>query len=283
MNLSRRKILSMLAGGGAMVAFGDGFFVEPHLLDVTEHVIPNRSSSENTIASVAQITDLHLRTYGQHEQDLIAELFRLNPDILLFTGDIIDDYKNMDILENFLWDLPDTPLKFAIPGNWEHEGGVDFTKLRSLYRQTGINFLVNESITGEIHGKQYLITGVDDYVESTPDLRTALNRASPSQNHLLLAHCPGYRDEVNALIDSVDHPWIDDYRFQGMFSGHTHGGQVTIFGFAPILPRGTHGYTAGWYRDGGIPLYVSRGIASTGIPVRFMCPPELATFRWQLV
>lgn len=283
MKLSRRKFLSMLAGGGAMVAFGDGFFVEPRLLDVTEHVIPHSDVSASASASVAQITDLHLRRYGQHEQDLIAELFRLNPDILLLTGDILDDHSNMDILENFLWDLPDTPQKFAIPGNWEHEGGVDFAQLRSLYNRTGVHFLVNESVTGEAHGKQFLITGLDDYVESTPDLRQALHHASPSPNHLLLIHCPGYRDEVNAFIDAVDQTWIDNYQIRSMFSGHTHGGQVTLFGFAPVLPRGTHGYSAGWYREDGIPLYVSRGIASTGIPVRFMCPPEIATFQWQLV
>lgn len=283
MNLSRRKFLRMLAGCAAMVAFGDGFFVEPRLLNVTQHTLPADISSEYVTTSIAQITDLHLRKYGQHEQDLIGELFRLNPDILLLTGDIIDDYRNMDILEQFLWDLPDAPQKFAISGNWEHEGGIDFSQLRSLYNQTGIHFLVNESTTGEVHGKQFLITGMDDYVESTPDLQQALRHASPSPNHLLLAHCPGYRDEVNALLDSADHVWIDDYKFRALFSGHTHGGQVTIFGFAPVLPRGTHGYSAGWYRDGGVPLYVSRGIASTGIPVRFMCPPELATFQFHMI
>ncbi|HEU0012912.1 MAG TPA: hypothetical protein VFQ45_04475, partial [Longimicrobium sp.] len=72
---------------------------------------------------------------------------------------------------------------------------------------------------------------------------------------------------------------FDLSRITLMLSGHTHGGQVNLFGWAPVLPRGSGRYVRGWFRDpGAIPLYVSRGIGTSQYPVRLGSPPELALF-----
>jgi uncharacterized protein len=66
-----------------------------------------------------------------------------------------------------------------------------------------------------------------------------------------------------------------------VLSGHTHGGQVAPFGLATILPRGCGRYVAGWYRDeGGPPMYVSRGIGTSLVPVRIGATPELVVIDW---
>ena len=67
-----------------------------------------------------------------------------------------------------------------------------------------------------------------------------------------------------------------------MLSGHTHGGQVTFGGWAPVTPVGSGRYVAGWYRGSAIPLYVSRGLGETALPIRFGCPPEIAVFEWEV-
>ncbi len=273
----------MFSGGASMVAIGDGFFVEPYMLDITRNDIATASNAQSEEILVAQITDIHLRKYKSHDKKVISELFSMNPDIILLTGDIIDDYKNMSVLNEFIWDLPDSSQKYAVLGNWEYQGGLHIPTLRSMYEKAGIRLLVNETVTSTIRDKSFLITGMDDYVKGKPDLRKSLENTPPSPNHLLVVHAPGFRDEVDQMIKDASQPWVNRYHFQAILSGHSHGGQVTIFGFAPILPRGAHRYTAGWYDEKGIPLYVCRGIASTGIPVRFMCPPELATFSWHLV
>jgi predicted MPP superfamily phosphohydrolase len=65
-----------------------------------------------------------------------------------------------------------------------------------------------------------------------------------------------------------------------MLAGHTHGGQIRVFGFAPVLPRGSGGDVSGWYRgDGRLPLYVSRGIGTSLIRARLGAPPEVSLFE----
>ncbi len=62
-----------------------------------------------------------------------------------------------------------------------------------------------------------------------------------------------------------------------MLSGHTHGGQLSLFGFAPLRPNGSGRYVSGWYRDGAIALYVSRGLGVSILPVRIGVVPEIGS------
>ena len=94
-----------------------------------------------------------------------------------------------------------------------------------------------------------------------------------SAHHLVLAHCPITRD---ALALPAGHA------ASLVLSGHTHGGQVAPFGIATILPRGCGRYVAGWYRDAGPPMYVSRGIGTSLLPVRIGATPELVCIDWRL-
>jgi predicted MPP superfamily phosphohydrolase len=65
-----------------------------------------------------------------------------------------------------------------------------------------------------------------------------------------------------------------------MLAGHTHGGQIRFFGFAPVLPRGSGGYVSGWYRGRSrLPMYVSRGIGTSLLRARFGAPPEIPVFE----
>jgi predicted MPP superfamily phosphohydrolase len=58
---------------------------------------------------------------------------------------------------------------------------------------------------------------------------------------------------------------------------------VAPFGVATIMPKGCGRYVAGWYRDaGGPPLYVSRGIGTSGLPIRIGATPELVQIGWEL-
>jgi predicted MPP superfamily phosphohydrolase len=64
-----------------------------------------------------------------------------------------------------------------------------------------------------------------------------------------------------------------------MLSGHTHGGQVAPFGRPLYRPRGSGRYVSGWYRDADrVPMYVSRGIGTSVVPIRLGAVPEIAVF-----
>jgi hypothetical protein len=134
-----------------------------------------------------------------------------------------------------------------------------------------------ESILHRQGDRSLLITGVDDLV-SQPDLIKSLQGIVPHANHLLLAHSPAYRDEFSNDELGI----IAEYKPQLMLSGHTHGGQLALLGFAPLRPPGSGRYVSGWYHDGVIPLYVSRGLGVSVLPVRMGAVPEISYFEWFL-
>jgi predicted MPP superfamily phosphohydrolase len=235
----------------------------------------------------AQVSDLHIHRVGHVHHALAERLAEIRPHLVVFTGDSVDDPAGVPAFERFLAMLdPGTP-KYAILGNWEHWGGIDLRGLGELYARHNGRLLVNETVVHPHAGRRLAITGLDDMVGGTPELRGALATAEPADARLLLAHSPGYRDRLHADAAAA---WAGGARlsmgvealaaeFGAMLAGHTHGGQVALFGFAPLLPPGSGGYVRGWFRGAGkVPMYVSRGIGESVLPVRFGSVPELAVF-----
>jgi predicted MPP superfamily phosphohydrolase len=88
-----------------------------------------------------------------------------------------------------------------------------------------------------------------------------------------------------ATAGILDGPTVDlaPYRPQWMLAGHTHGGQIRPFGWAPFRPRGSGRYVSGWYRNPEPPMYVSRGLGTSIVRARHRSVPELPVFEWGLV
>ncbi len=63
-----------------------------------------------------------------------------------------------------------------------------------------------------------------------------------------------------------------------VLSGHTHGGQITFFGLKIYTPGGSGNYLKGWYQLDTIKMYVSKGIGTTVLPLRFFARAEVAIF-----
>jgi hypothetical protein len=120
---------------------------------------------------------------------------------------------------------------------------------------------------------------VDD-LTGAPDLRAALRGAEDARVRILLAHSPAFRDTVAAHGQRAGaREPVDVGAITLMLSGHTHGGQVALGGWAPLVPPGSGRYVRGWFGDAGAPpLYVSRGIGTSVLPIRFGSRPELAVF-----
>ncbi|NCA10770.1 metallophosphoesterase, partial [bacterium] len=207
------------------------------------------------------------------ETQLLTALHESHADLILFTGDMLDRQLHLWRLETFLRECPTGPRRFAILGNWEHRTGVPTEAFARLYDRHGVELLVNRSVEVAVAGTRVRVTGLDDLRGGRPDAFTALAAGAPTPNHLVLAHCPLSRDAV-AL--PAEHP------ADLMLAGHTHGGQVAVLGQPLVLPTGSGRYVAGWYRDDGPPMYVSRGIGTSLLPVRLGAPPELVRIDWAL-
>lgn len=285
--MNRRRFLALsgaAAATGATALGGYAGLVEPRRVQFTRHAANARTSPAQRPVTLVQISDLHLQSVQPMHRRLAARTNAMRPDAVLFTGDAVDRPDRLDALAALLALFDARTPRFAILGNWEHWSGVDLGALADVYRRAGCRLLVDESVVHEAGGRRLRITGLDDLVGGRPDPRRAFAEADPdaADAHLLLAHCPEHRDRL-AL---PPHPFggpapgaIGAARITLMLSGHTHGGQVNLLGWAPVVPGGSGRYLRGWYRDpGGPPLYVSRGVGTSVLPVRLGATPEVAVF-----
>lgn len=272
--LSRRswmRAAGLTAGIVPLVGAVDGLFVTPRRL-VTSAL--SFGSPGTRPVRLLQISDLHLRGIGGLETRLLDAVHEARADVIVFTGDMIDRAANLRPLEMLLRELPSGPRKLAIPGNWEYWCGIRFEALERTYERHDVQFLVNRSVAIDVHGTRIRITGLDDVRGGSPDAATALADAEPLPHHLVLAHCPVARDAV---------PLPKRHPASLILSGHTHGGQVAPLGIPLVRPAASGRYVAGWYRDDGLPpLYVSRGIGTSMIPVRIGSTPELVQIDWSV-
>ena len=218
---------------------------------------------------VAVITDTH---YGpldrtRWSERLVAELNRLQPDVVCHAGDLADGSvakrrKQVDPLGGV-----QAPLgRFYITGNHEYFGEAQawLDHMASL----GWDTLHNRSTLLERDGARLLFAGIDDPTGAAsglpghgPDLAAALDGSDPDVPVVLLAHQP--KQVAQAREENVDL----------QISGHTHGGQIWPFHLLVRLDQPT---LSGLTRHGPTQLYNSRGSGFWGPPFRVFAPNEIA-------
>lgn len=274
--LSRRQWIAAAASTATIAAGTYAFGVGPRRLTVTQHAV---GGARGPVLRLVQLSDLHLRAVDRHAERIAEQVHALQPDLLVLTGDAIDRADGGPLLSTFLTLLPDAANRIAILGNWEHWARLDLTDVRRRYERAGWRLLQDETIRCSHRGSTVQVTGLDDLVGGRPDVAHALADARAMPNHVLLAHCPMHRE---AFLATVASRGAHDLVPQLMLSGHTHGGQLAVGGWAPMRPPGSGRYVAGWYRDAATALYVSRGLGTSVVPARFGAPPEIAVFDWRL-
>lgn len=228
---------------------------------------------------LAQISDIHLGAYYSLErlEALLQRIADSKPDMLAITGDIFDDV-TMNPAAVKIVDAFTDKFKFGvwyIHGNHEHFRGI--RTIENLLAQTKIHWLVNRS--EHVTSKLYIL-GVDypprAPVTSSNDAEHVKLFAQARKNFVDLAAEGVPADAVKILL--AHHPeFIDDgaqRNFPLTLTGHTHGGQIGIFG-VPIFP--VFKYTRGVVMRGDSFGYVHVGNGSW-FPFRFGCPPEIAYF-----
>jgi predicted MPP superfamily phosphohydrolase len=195
----------------------------------------------------------------------------LRPDIIVFTGDAIDDPTRLQDLADFMALLPDVP-RVGVLGNWEYWSDADLQELKSIYeRRSGSRLLVNEVADYDFNGKKLRMLGLDDFTAGQPSQPWQSPKLSADAS-IVLEHSPGLfdsKDTINRILQD---------RHDLCLSGHTHSGQVTLFGLALWTPRGSGHFKAGFYDTDHCRLYVSRGIGTSILHLRFGARPELAVF-----
>ncbi len=238
-------------------------------VEVTRHDLS--ASSPITAFRVVQLSDLHLQHFGATEKAVVAQVLALQPDLVVVSGDAIDRADALPVLQSFLQALGGLSV-VAVPGNWEHWSGVDIKALAAVFADLPAgHFLLNQSHSLVAKGRKVHVVGLDDFTAGHPDAQM-LSDAGAGDVRILVQHSPGFFGESEVARR------MGEQRFTLCLSGHTHGGQVTFGGWAPFRPVGSGRFVAGFYDVPGCRLYVSRGVGTSVLPVRWGPKAEVAVF-----
>lgn len=219
------------------------------------------------------VSDLHGCEYGKDNAELLARIDALQPDLLVFPGDMFPDSEPYDTTLAFFRAVAAKYPCYYVAGNHEIKHGSVVEKLE-LAEKTGVVVLDNREETLVVRGQTLRIFGVRDPQDSMQGFTRSLARLGAAANenefNLLLAHRPQFLEQYAA------------YSFDLVVSGHAHGGQWRIPG---ILPEGLFApdqglfpkITGGCYRSGETEMVVSRGLAKQYIVPRIFNTTELVS------
>lgn len=269
-------ILLLFAVAAGCVFYG--FKIEPYRITVHPFTLNERLPETEEI-KIAQFSDLHIKedfTY-KNLRKVVGKINAQNPDIIVFTGDLYDNYAKYHDDEHIITELQNLNAKYgkiAIWGNRDYGGGA-VRQYETIMDSSGFTLLKNGNwyITVD-SGRKILFTGLDDSLLGQPVMPDS-TKIYDADYEVLLSHEPDTAQDYQ------------DYNYHLVLSGHSHGGQINI----PLLPFINKAaasstllsskYSGGMYNlseSSTKKIYVNTGIGTTHISARFGVVPEIALF-----
>jgi predicted MPP superfamily phosphohydrolase len=297
--ITRRQLLNgSLAFAAGTMALGGYAVAEPWRLTVTRYRITPPGWPAGLKLRCALIADLHACDPWMSEariRQIVARTNALAPDVTLLLGDYVAGKR----LSRFSTQVPDTAWANALAGlraplgihavlgnhDWWHDITVQRRRRGPVpagvaLEAAGIPVYQNKAVRIEKNGQPFWIAGLGDQwafwprgsslppwkirlYEGIDDLPGTLRQVTDDAPVILMAHEPDIFPDVPARVALT-------------VSGHTHGGQVTLAGYAPVVPsRFGRRYVYGHVIENERHLVVSGGLGCSGLPVRLGCPPEV--------
>lgn len=264
--------VASLAAAGAAAAVYAGV-IEPSLLLLREHRVASRWwPAGQAPLRIGVLSDLHAAWPSMtiaRVDGIVSRLLAARPDVVLLPGDFVSTHTHfvrplaIEPVAAVLARLARAVPTLAVLGN--HDWYYGGERVAAALAESGIAVLRNEARRLNLGGGHVWIAGLDDGWTRRADLGRTLRAVDGSAPLVLLSHVP---DPFLCLPPEV----------ALTVAGHTHGGQVCLPGFGPLrtvssVPRRlAHGLS----EVGGQHLYVSGGVGTTALPVRFARPPEIA-------
>ncbi|MGI6730899.1 MAG: metallophosphoesterase [Anaerovoracaceae bacterium] len=266
-NLFRFIIFLVIVSG---LVFIYARYIEPQMLKVSEITIHSGYLYEESQGlTIAVFADTHFGDFYTIEDftKVQNKLEEINPDIVIFAGDLIDHYdeyqEDVAKISEELSKIKAPLGKFAIFGNHDYGGGAEH-EYENIMEAGGFTILQNEYFPLDELGMS--IIGIDDVIIGYGNPKIA-SWARPDYFNIILTHAPDVADQIL------------EYNGDLIISAHTHGRQVGLNFFDDkILPPYGKKYIKGLYELDNhrkATLYVNRGVGMTQLPLRFLSPPEL--------
>lgn len=263
-----RRLLALLAlfALAAGVVYWQNFTLQVEPVELFFESLPPQFDG----LRVAELSDLHGRSFGKNNVRLLRTLQKARPDMICICGDLFDEKTDLTMLEPLLTGLTDIAPVYYVTGN--HEWQVkNLREILQKMRGWGVTVLENEGRVLSRGGAEMVVAGVHDpcgpYDMKTPAaLVRELRSAQGNDFILMLSH----RNDELAMWSQLG--------VQLVLSGHCHGGVVRlpfvggVFGTRrELFPE----YDAGVYRQDGTTLFVSRGLGYTNVHFRLFNRPHV--------
>lgn len=226
---------------------------------------------------IVHFSDLHYNRAIDIKKvkSIIEEINLINPDIVVFTGDLIDkdaklnnnDYTELSkLLEN----INSKYGKYAILGNHDYQKEKD--EIIKIYNNSDFKYLDNSNdIIYSKNNQKIFIGGINTVTHHQDDLNKAMtiNNEEDADYKIILVHEPDITDDI-----------VKDYQVNLILAGHSHNGQVRL----PIIgaiytPPYAKKYYDNYYNVDGTNLYISSGIGVSTVNYRLFNHPSINFYR----
>ena len=230
-----------------------------------------KSGKINSEIKIVFISDMHYGYYytSSRLRRIIDSINNLTPDIILIGGDYLYNGKKSKLkikfVEELFSQLPYLKSKngiFTVIGNHEYNLNGDIGLILKNIRKSKITLLKNDTYEVRLKNESILIHGVDDFQEGHADVQKL--KIDKEHLNIVISHNPDFFQSCNIDFDIG-------------LSGHTHGGQVNLFGILAPITESKYGqkYIKTVNKMGNSIIITTKGLGCTNFPIRFFSMPEI--------
>ncbi|WP_129690487.1 metallophosphoesterase [Gottfriedia acidiceleris] len=225
-------------------------FIEAHLNIVRKHEFSFSNAPLEKPIRILFISDIHRRKINSS----IINRMSNQVDLVIIGGDLLEKGVPLIRVEQNIQKLCSLGKVYFVWGNNDIE--IEKKDLLNIFNRWNVTVLKNSSVTINHLQREWTLIGVDDLKTGEVDLELAFQDVKPNAFKLLVSHNP----RILKLLER-------EHGVSLVLSGHTHGGQIRIFGYGPYEKGKTHKYN-------GITQLISNGYGTTTIPLRLSARPE---------
>jgi predicted MPP superfamily phosphohydrolase len=252
------------------------FWLEPASLRTNVYVTtPTSWPKACDGLSIAVLADLHAGApfIGLEQiERVVEETNATGPDLILLVGDYViqgvvgGDFIAPERVAAILSGLRARLGVYAVLGN--HDWWLDPGRVRRAITGNGMALLEDASVPLELNGCTFTLVGISDFWEGPHDVRKAFSGLRPGSPIIAFTHNPDVFPQLPMPVSLA-------------IAGHTHGGQVNLPGLGRLIVPSRYGerFAAGVIKEAGQNYFVSTGIGTSILPVRFRVPPEIAVVK----
>lgn len=282
MSARAKKIVSRSLRFFLLLGFvlaGWAFFWEPSRLTEKQYTLDLPGwSAKCSPYRVAVVSDIHAGApyIGLEKIDLmVSMILKQKPDMVLLPGDFViqevfgGSFIAPEDLAQRLKPLLLQTKVYAVLGN--HDAWLDSKRVQAAFENAGIPVLEDRAIAIAKNQCQFWLVGLSDYTEGRLEYHEAFSMVPADAPTLAFTHNPDVFPDLSRA------------RFSLLIAGHTHGGQVKLpwLGRAVVPSKYGERYAIGHVEESHRHLFVTPGIGTSILPVRFGVPPEISYLRLQ--